>query len=124
MLVVMIIALLAGSAIYYMRNNIEIAKNVRAHQDIENLKTQVQLYESLNGMYPSTEQGLSALVVRPEGDPQPRRWSQILTEVPMDPWNTAYALTTPAVRSRTDAYDIYSCAKDRLPNTPDDIGNF
>jgi general secretion pathway protein G len=124
MLVVMIIALLAGSAIYYMRNNVEIARQVRARQDIANLQTQLQLYEVANGTYPSTEQGIRALVQVPDGDPQPRRWSQLVTEVPVDPWGTVYALRTPAARSTRDEYDLFSYAKDRLPDTRDDIGNW
>jgi general secretion pathway protein G len=124
MLVVMIIALLAGSAIYLMRNNVEVARIVRARQDIENLKTQVQLYEVANGTYPSTEQGLRALVQMPEGEPQPRRWTQLATDIPIDPWGTAYALRTPAVHSSTESYDLFSYAKDKLPDTRDDIGNW
>src|SRR5262245_33515189 len=90
MLVVMIIALLAGSAIYLMRNNVEHARIVRAGTDIEHLKTQLQLYESLNGSLPTTEQGLRALVVQPATEPKPRKWRQIISDLPLDPWGTEY----------------------------------
>jgi general secretion pathway protein G len=124
MLVVMIIALLAGSAIYLMRGNVEQAKMTRCDQDLENIKTQLQYYEVRNGSYPSTEQGLAALVQMPAGDPAPRRWTQLMTDVPLDPWGTPYVLRYPATKSTKDPYDIFSCGKDKMPNTADDIGNW
>ena len=80
MLVVMIIALLAGSAIYLMRGNVDQAKYARCDADVQNIMTQLQLYETTNGSMPSSEQGLRALVVRPSGDPQPRKWRQLLPD--------------------------------------------
>lgn len=124
MLVVMIIALLAGSAIYLMRGNVETTKIVRAGADIETVKTQLQMYETLNGALPSTDQGLMALVQRPSGDPQPRKWSQLIPEVPLDPWNTPYQYRYPATKSTKDSYDLFSAGRDRQANTADDIGNW
>lgn len=124
MLVVMIIALLAGSAIYLMRGNVDQARYARVDQDIENIKTQLQLYEVTNGSIPTTEQGLRALVERPSGDPQPRKWRQLMPEVPLDPWGVPYQLRSPATKSTKDSYDIFSVGKDKQPNTADDIGNW
>jgi general secretion pathway protein G len=124
MLVVMIIALLAGSAIYLMRNNVDQARYARCDQDIENIKTQLQMYEVTNGTFPSTEQGLRALVEMPGGDPQPRRWRQLMQDVPLDPWGTPYILRYPASKSAKDPYDLFSAGKDKTPNTADDIGNW
>lgn len=124
MLVVMIIALLAGSAIYLMRNNVDQARYARCDQDIENIKTQLQMYEVTNGTFPSTEQGLRALVEMPSGDPAPRRWRQLMQDVPLDPWGTPYVLRNPASKSQKDPYDLFSCGKDKTPNTADDIGNW
>jgi general secretion pathway protein G len=124
MLVVMIIALLAGSAIYLMRGNVDQARITRVDTDLENIKTQLQFYEVQNGTFPSTEQGLRALVERPSGDPQPRKWRQLLPEVPLDPWSVPYQLRYPAVKNTRDGYDLFSCGKDKQPNTADDIGNW
>src|SRR4029077_14814485 len=123
-LVVMIIALLAGSAIYLMRGNVDQAKYVRSETDIQNIMTQLQLYEVQNGTMPSTEQGLMALVVRPSGEPQPRKWRQLLPEVPLDPWGTPYQLRNPGTMSRKDGYDVFSAGKDKKIGTEDDIGNW
>ena len=124
MLVVMIIALLAGSAIYLMRGNVDQARYTRVEADIEGIKTQLQLYEVNNGGMPSTEQGLKALVQRPSGDPQPRKWRQLMPEIPLDPWGVEYQLRNPALKSTKDGYDVFSCGKDKKPNTDDDIGNW
>lgn len=124
MLVVMIIALLAGSAIYLMRGNVDQARITRVDSDVENIKTQVQFYEVRNGTYPSTEQGLRALVERPSGEPLPRRWTQLMPEVPLDPWGTPYQYRYPASKATKDPYDLFSAGKDKQAGTADDIGNF
>jgi general secretion pathway protein G len=123
MLVVMIIALLAGSAIYLMRGNVDQAKYTRVDADIQNILTQLQLYETQNGSMPSTEQGLRALVERPAGEPQPRKWRQLMPEVPLDPWGTEYQLRNPGSKSKSGV-DLFSCGKDKKPGTDDDLGNW
>lgn len=123
MLVVMIIALLAGSAIYLMRGNVDQAKYVRVESDVQAIQTQLQFYETQNGSMPSTEQGLRALVEKPGGDPQPRKWRQLMPELPLDPWGTEYQLRNPGTKSKS-GYDVFSCGKDKKPNTDDDIGNW
>ena len=123
MLVVMIIALLAGSAIYLMRGNVDQAKYVRVESDVQAIQTQLQFYETQNGSMPSTEQGLRALVEKPGGDPQPRKWRQLMPEIPLDPWGTEYQLRNPGTKSKS-GYDVFSCGKDKKPNTEDDIGNW
>ncbi len=124
MLVVMIIAVLAGSAIYLLRGNLSIAQEEgRVRPDIENIKTQLQLYETICGMPPTTEQGLSALVTQPSGEPQPRRWRQFMPQVPVDPWGMNYHYRVPGTKSK-DGYDLFSSGKDRIPDTADDIGNW
>jgi general secretion pathway protein G len=124
MLVVMIIALLAGSAIHLMRDNVGIAQRTRVESDIESMKTQLQIYEVSNGIGPSTEQGLKALVDRPTGDPQPRKWYRVLPAVPIDPWGMEYQYRYPAIKSTRDSYDLFSCGKDRKSDTSDDLGNW
>jgi general secretion pathway protein G len=124
MLVVMIIALLAGSAIYLMRKNVFIAQEEgRVRPDIQTIMTQLQMYESFNGVLPSTEQGLQALVTAPSGDPQPRHWRNLMPSVPTDPWGSPYQYRCPATKS-SEGYDLFSLGKDRTANTADDIGNW
>src|SRR4051794_39885060 len=95
MLVVTIIALLLGTAIYKLSGNVEYARHTRVAADIQRINTQLKLYESMNGFYPSTDQGLQALVVQPETEPKPSRWYQLYKELPTDPWQNIYIYRCP-----------------------------
>src|ERR1700724_2710689 len=90
MLVVTIIALLLGTAIYKLAGNVEFARHTRVSADVQGITTHVKLYESMNGFYPTTEQGLQALVVQPDSDPKPTRWYQLFKDAPKAPWQTIY----------------------------------
>ena len=123
MLVVMIIALLAGAAIHFMKDNVTFAGETIARSDIKNIDTQLMLYQTSAGFLPTNQQGLAALVVKPTTDPIPRNWKRLMKDVPLDPWGNQYVFETPARRSKED-YDLYSKGKDREANTEDDIGNW
>ncbi len=119
MLVVMIIGLLLGTAIYKLRGNVEISRSVAVQSSLQSIKTQLKLYESLNGFPPTTEQGLQALVAQPQGEPQPTRWTQFLDSVPKDPWGKPFVYVSPG-RKNPNSYDLYSSGPDRIPDTADD----
>ena len=117
MLVVTIIAILMGAAIYKLAGNVEIAKHTAVSADVQALGTQLKLYESMNGFFPTTEQGLQALVTPPDTDPKPARWYQLFKEVPKDPWNKEYIYRAPGFK-HADSYDLYSAG----PNRNDENG--
>ena len=119
MLVVTIIALLLGAAIYTLGGNVEDSRHVRMSSDIQGINTQLKLYESMNGFFPSSEQGLQALVTQPSSDPQPTRWYQLYKELPKDPWNNTYIYLNPG-RKNPNGFDLYSAGQDRRPDTADD----
>jgi general secretion pathway protein G len=119
MLVVTIIALLLGTAIYKLSGNVEYARHNRVAADIQSISTQLKLYESMNGFYPTTEQGIQALVTQPTTDPQPQRWYQLFKEMPTDPWNDQYIYISPGKKDPT-GFDLYSAGPDRKPDTADD----
>lgn len=123
MLVVMIIALLAGAAIWGMKDNVGVARDARAKGDLNSITTALMMYQAANGHFPSTEQGLKALVTKPTTEPRPRQWRQLMKEVPLDPWQVEYRYERPGTRSQ-DGYDLYSSGADNQPNTSDDIGNW
>jgi len=119
MLVVTIIAILMGAAIYRLAGNVEIAKHTAVTADVQALATQLKLYESMNGFFPTTEQGLQALVTQPETDPKPARWYQLFKEVPKDPWHNNYIYRCPGVKN-AGGYDLFSAGPDRIADTTDD----
>jgi general secretion pathway protein G len=121
MLVVMIIALLAGSAIYLMGGNLGYAQEVRVKADLQTIDMQLKLYQSANGFLPTTEQGLQALVTRPDTDPKPTQWRQLIPKVPLDPWNNPYIYENPGKHNQ-DSYDLYSAGS--KPGSSDPIGNW
>lgn len=120
MLVVMIIGLLLGTAIYKLRGNVEVGRAVAVESSLQSIKTQIKLYESLNGFPPTTEQGLKALVAQPQNEPRPTRWTQLLDAVPKDPWGKEFVYISPG-RKNPNGYDLYSAGPDRAPDTPDDL---
>ena len=119
MLVVTIIALLLGAAIYKLGGNVEYARHTRVAADMQGINTQLKLYESMNGFMPTTEQGLKALVQQPSSEPRPTRWYQLYKELPKDPWNNEYVYLNPG-RKNPNGYDLYSAGQDRKPDTADD----
>jgi general secretion pathway protein G len=119
MIVVTIIALLMAAAIYNMMPAVDVAKKTRIRADINSIRTMLLSYQGLNGFYPTTEQGLKALVVRPDSDPIPSRWTQMMNAVPTDPWGKEYIYRCPGTKN-PNGYDIFSAGQDRIPDTADD----
>lgn len=111
MLVVAIIALLAGSVIMMIGGELEEAREVRAEADIKGLGTALYMYNAKQGGFPTTEQGLQALV--------PKQ----MKELPVDGWSMPYHYESPG-KHNPDSFDLYSSGKDRIPGTSDDIGNW
>lgn len=123
MLVVVIIALLAGAAIFKMAGNLDAAKVVKAKTDIQAFATSLMVYQGTNGTLPSTSQGLKALIARPQDEPRPRNWTQLQSEVVLDPWNKEYLYTQPGSHNPR-SYDLFSAGPDGIPGNEDDIGNW
>jgi general secretion pathway protein G len=123
MLVVMIIAVLAASAVHFLGGNMEIAQDVRVKTDLESISTQLKMYQMMNGFLPTTEQGLGALVTRPDTDPKPTQWRQLMTKVPLDPWQNPYIYENPGKHNQ-DSFDLYSAGPHRKPGADDNIGNW
>ena len=118
-LVVSIIVIILGVAISKLGNTTAIAKTMRVQADVQAIKTQLQLYESMNGFYPTTEQGLQAMVTQPDKDPRPARCYQLFKELPQDPWGNGYIYRCPGLKNPS-GYDLYSAGPDRQADTADD----
>ena len=126
MLVVIILGVLVAMVAPSLFGRSEQAKVAAARADIEsNLATALDLYELDNGHYPTTEQGLSALIEKPSSSPEPSNWSGPYLKrkrIPLDPWKKEYQYVGPGVHNK-DKYDLLSFGPDGV-ESDDDIVNW
>jgi general secretion pathway protein G len=92
MVVVVILGILAALIVPKIMSRPEQARIVKVKQDILAIQSALDLYKLDNGMYPSTDQGLEALVTKPTSAPTPSNWKSdgYLQKLPVDPWGEAY----------------------------------
>ncbi len=92
LVVVIIIGIIAGLIVPNIVGRDEQARVSAARNDLRAVGNALEMYRLDNGHYPSTEQGLQALVERPSGFPEPRNYKEdgYLRRVPTDPWNNAF----------------------------------
>lgn len=123
MLVVIIIGALAAMVVPRLSGRSEQAKKAIARADIEtHLATALKLYELDNGNFPTTAQGLDALLKKPDTSPVPENWNgPYIEKRPLDPWGNLYLYESPG-KNRPD-YDLYSKGKDQASDK-DDITNW
>ena len=90
-----------------------------ARGTVHNLQTQLAIYRQLNGFYPSTEQGLEALVTRPTSSPIPQHWKQLVFhDTLIDPWGRSVVYRSPASNG-IDPYDLLSLGPDGVRSNDD-----
>lgn len=120
MVVVVIIAIMAAAVGPKLLENINTASKKRAVTDIASIDATLKLYKAENYAYPSTDQGLEALINKPSGDPAPKNWRAYMDKTPMDPWENPYKYLSPG--SHGD-FDLYSLGPDGI-QSEDDITNW
>ncbi|MGB2426936.1 MAG: type II secretion system major pseudopilin GspG, partial [Alteromonas sp.] len=91
--------------------------------DIQNIEGALQMYKLRNNVFPTTEQGLDALVEEPTIEPLPRNFpvGGFIQRLPEDPWGNPYTLISPG---ELGLVDVFSNGPDLEPGTDDDIGNW
>jgi general secretion pathway protein G len=114
MVVVVILGLLAAIIVPRIMNRPDEARVVAARADIAAISQALKLYRLDSGFYPSSEQGLAALIAPPTSEPVPRNWKPggYLDRMPKDPWGSDYLYLNPGVRGEID---VYSLGADRQP---------
>jgi general secretion pathway protein G len=112
MLVVAIIAVIAGGVIVKMTGALDVAKIQRTEQDINNLYSALKLYEARNYQMPDQNQGLEALISMPTTGTKPANWTKLMDSMPVDPWNTPYQYRNPGKRDPSGV-DVFSFGPDR-----------
>jgi general secretion pathway protein G len=108
MVVVAILAVLAALIVPKVMSRPDEARVVAARQDIASLLQALKLYRLDNLRYPSTEQGLAALVTRPTLPPVPPNWKPggYLERLPRDPWGNPYQYLSPGLRGEVDVFSF------------------
>jgi general secretion pathway protein G len=96
-----IIAMIMGGAIFVMKNISDSGAITVVDGDFASIDNALQAYRNNAGNFPSGQQGLKALVDKPTSSPRPRRWIQIMDQVPKDPWGNEYVYKYPGSKDRS-----------------------
>ncbi len=123
MIVIAILGMMASLVVGNLMDNADEAKVQSTAIEIKNIESILDLYKLKAGQYPTTEQGLEALVSAPEIEPIPRNYpaNGFLDELPQDKWGNDYQLVSPGEMGK---YDLFSIGPDGEAGTEDDIGNW
>jgi general secretion pathway protein G len=128
MVVIVILGILAGLIVPKIMGRPEEAKQLKAKMQIESLETALKLYKLDNGTYPTTEQGLQALVETPQSGTIPTKWRKggylEKGKLPKDPWGNEFVYLCPGIHGE---YDIISYGGDGVPGGEEkdlDINNW
>jgi len=116
MVVIVILGILAGLIVPRIMGRPEEAKQLKAKLQIESLETSLKLYKLDNGTYPTTDQGLQALVEAPSSGALPQKWREggylEKGRLPKDPWGGEFVYLSPGVHGD---YDLISYGADGVP---------
>jgi general secretion pathway protein G len=124
--VVAIIAILAAIVVQQVVGRVDDAQVQRARADVQTLSSALNIYKLDNFNFPSSQQGLDALVHKPSGQPEARNWKQggYIERLPKDPWGNDYQYQSPGQHG---AFDVFTLGRDNKPGgegVDADIGNW
>lgn len=106
LVVITILGILAALVVPRLVGRTDEARAVAAKQDISAIMQALKLYRLDNGRYPTNEQGLQALVTRPQTQPAPANWKQYLDKLPTDPWKNVYLYLSPGLHGEIDVFTL------------------
>ncbi len=106
MVVIVIIGVLAALIAPNVLSRVGQAKITAAKTDINSLMNALKIYKLDNGRYPSSDQGLQALVVKPTTGTIPDNWKNYLDKLPEDPWHHPYQYANPGVHGDIDVFSF------------------
>jgi general secretion pathway protein G len=123
MVVVVIIGLLAALVVPRYMGQVDTANINRAKGDIRGIETALNLYRLENFRYPSTTEGLQALVTNP-GETVAPNWRQQLPRMPLDPWERPYQYASPGQHGEFDVFSLGADGQEGGEGINADIGNW
>ncbi len=126
MIVVVIIGILGAFIVPKIMGRPDEARIIAAKQDIATISQALKLYKLDNMRYPTTEQGLQALVKKPVIDPIPPNWkgNGYLERLPADPWKNAYQYLQPGLHGEFDVMSLGADGAQGGDGNDADIGNW
>jgi len=125
MVVVVILGILAALVVPNILGNVDTARATAAKQDIRAIESALDMYRLDNFAYPTTQQGLEALVTQP-ADPSIRNWRQggYLKKLPKDPWGNPYQYLNPGTHGEIDIFSFGADGTQGGDAINADIGNW
>jgi type II secretion system protein G len=96
--------------------------NTHVKADFATIRAALMSYRSIGGYYPTTMQGLKALIEKPTSNPIPKMWERSFSTYPLDPWGNAYGYKYPGTMDKSE-FEIISKGSDGIEGTPDDISS-
>jgi general secretion pathway protein G len=124
MVVLVIIGVLAALVVPNVLDRADDARVTAARTDIANLMQALKLYKLDNQRYPTAEQGLQALVVKPSAGPTPPNWKPYLEKLPNDPWSKPYQFVNPGVKGEIDVFSFGADGQSGGEGKNADIGSW
>ena len=126
MVVVAILGMLAAMIVPKLVGRTDDARRMAARQDIATLSQAMKLYKLDNFQYPTTEQGLRALVSKSTIEPIPKNWkdSGYIEKLPKDPWGAPYQYLSPGVHGTIDIFSYGADGKSGGTGNDSDIGSW
>ena len=124
MVVLVIIGVLAALIVPNVLDRADDARVTAAKTDIANLNQALKLYRLDNQRYPTSEQGLQALVTKPTSGPAPTNWKPYLEKLPNDPWGNPYQYLNPGVKGPIDIMSLGADGKAGGEGKDADIGSW
>jgi len=121
MVVITILALLGGIVMPRVIGRLREAKPQKAKMDLRNMGLALDMYAADNGEYPTTEQGLQALITLPTSPPEPTNWNGPYVDPTkfLDPWGQVYSYASPSTHEGYD-YEMYSLGADNQEGGTDE----
>jgi len=124
MVVVIILGVLAAIVVPRVMERPDEARITKAKQDIRAMEAALNLYKLDNFTYPTTDQGLEALVAKPGGTPEPKNWKKYMDRLPKDPWGQPYQYLSPGTQGDIDIFSLGADASQGGEGVNADIGNW
>lgn len=124
MVVLVIIGVLAALIVPNVLDRADDARTTAARTDVTNIMQALKLYRLDNQRYPTAEQGLQALVLKPTSGPLPTNWKPYLEKLPNDPWGRPYQYLNPGIKGEVDVMSFGADGQSGGEGKDADIGSW